>query len=308
MKNFSYNKLKKAAVAPEVRQGLLSFVVGKRFILKAFSSYERGLLIVIASPSKLPHYNPMQNQTNFYILLGTQNSGRREILFNLLEGETEKTIVLINEKENTHDNDQKLATLKNTQLLKWNFINNELQLPTIPQENETTQPNLFLILSSKEDLIDQIEATKYYLDNRPEFQLAKIISVIDCQLAYKHEDLLPYFKAIIYFSDYILLNRRENVPDKWTTDFIKFFKKESYPCYFELIKKNKVHNPALILNPEARRISHAFDNLDPIDLLEFDEDHLPEEPFDLKKPLDPYFQKDPEGRRIIQLPHPFKPL
>lgn len=245
----------------------------------------------------------MHESTKLYLILGTSQSGRKEILCDLIESssssENTNNIVLIPSNESKSPTSSKLQTIPNTIVLDWNFSDNLLMLP-----NFNTSPNdkVFLILSSKNDLIDQIENIKHWLDNNPHFSLAKILSVIDCQIAYKNETLLPWFEALVYFSDYVFLTHRENIPEKWISDFLKSFDKKSYPCLFEKIKNNKVANPDKVLFPEARRISHLFDNIDAIDTLDLDEENLPEEPFELIKKLDPYLERDSDGNRIIQLP------
>lgn len=245
----------------------------------------------------------MQELTNVYLILGTNHSGRKEILFDLIEGsspsEEHSNFILIPFDEPESPTNNKLQTLPNTTVLKWNFSNNQLNFPNL---STSSADKIFIILSSKNNFIDQLEKTKYWLDNNPQFSLARILSVINCQIAYDHEDLLPWFEAIVHFSDYIFLTHRENIPEKWISEFIKSFEKKSYPCLFEKIKNNKVSNPDQVLEPEARRISHLFDNLDAIDTLFLDEDNLPDEPFELIKEIDPYLKRDNNGQRIIQLP------
>lgn len=258
---------------------------------------------LIALKVNLHHHSLMEDTINLYIILGTAQSGRREILYDLIEGSSDleevSKFVLICSNEPETPASEKLRNLPKTQVLEWDFSENRLNLPKL---EALPGDSVFLILSSKADLIDQIEAVKYWLDGQSEFTLARILSVISCKVAYENEVLLPWFKAAVYFSDYILLTHREDVPDKWISDFVKSFAKENYPCIFERVKKNKVNNPDQVLEAEARRISHIFDNLEAVDTMEFDEDNLPEEPFELIKKIDPYLERDQEGNRIIKLP------
>jgi hypothetical protein len=48
-------------------------------------------------------------------------------------------------------------------------------------------------------------------------------------------------------------------------------------------------------------MSHVLDDLDAVDEMEFDEDNLPEEPFDLVRKVDRYFERDMHGRRVLGL-------
>lgn len=246
----------------------------------------------------------MEESTKVYLILGTPRSGRREIVFDLIEGSSDfqkiNSIVLLDSQEPYNPTTEKLQTLLNTKLIQWDFSNNHLN--NIPIFEVSPQDRIFFILSGEEDLIDQIEAFKRWLDRHPQFFLARSLSVIDCSLAKENEELLPWFEALVYFSDYVLLNRRETVSEKWVNEFIKSFEKQLYPCIFERVKKNQVENPDKVLEAEARRISHLFDNLDAIETLEIDENNLPEEPFELKIKIDRYLERDEEGQRIIQLP------
>lgn len=245
----------------------------------------------------------MRESSKVYLILGTPKSGRREILGDLIEGSSEvdttNNIILVSSDESEGPCTEKLKKLPNTQVLEWDFPNNRLNIPDFTASGNE---NIFLLLSTKTDLIDQIEAFKYWLDDHLAFSLARILSVIDCQVLYKNESLLPWFEAVVYFSDYVFLTHRENIPEKWISDFLKSFEKKSYPCLFEKLKNYKVANPDQVLEPEARRLSHIFDNIDAVDTMDFDEENLPEEPFQLIKKEDPYLERDDEGNRLIKLP------
>jgi hypothetical protein len=64
-----------------------------------------------------------------------------------------------------------------------------------------------------------------------------------------------------------------------------------------------VDNALLVLCPEARRLTLAFDNIDPVYNLDLDEENLPEEPFTLENKLDPYFERLPSGHRCKPVPN-----
>jgi hypothetical protein len=61
-------------------------------------------------------------------------------------------------------------------------------------------------------------------------------------------------------------------------------------------------NPAEVIEGEPLRMSHIFDEIDAVDEMEFDEDNLPDEPFDLVRQPDKYFARDDYGRRLISVP------
>jgi len=70
----------------------------------------------------------------------------------------------------------------------------------------------------------------------------------------------------------------------------------------QLPKTGGLPNPAELIEGEPRRMSLVLDDLDAVDEMEFDEDNLPEEPFDLVRKTDPYFERDMHGRRVLGLP------
>ena len=245
----------------------------------------------------------MKESAKLYLVLGTPQSGRKEIIYDLIEGSSDFSNtnywVLIHSTESTDSFTQKLQALSNSQVIIWDNLNRHFNIPDF---DAAPTDKIFLILSGHNDLIDQVEDFKNWLDKHPQFVLARVLSVIDCQLAQDNEELLPWFDAVVYFSDYVFLTRREIVSEKWVRDFIQSFEKQIYPCVFEKVKKYHVENPDTVLNPEARRISHLFDNLDAIETLEIDETNLPEEPFELKIKADPYLERGEDGKRIIKLP------
>ena len=57
----------------------------------------------------------------------------------------------------------------------------------------------------------------------------------------------------------MLLTRRDGVPNKWVSDFTARYRKQHFPCLIELVKRGELANPALILEPQARRVSQLFD-------------------------------------------------
>ena len=56
------------------------------------------------------------------------------------------------------------------------------------------------------------------------------------------------------------------------------------------------------IDGEPLRLTHIFDDIDAVDEMEFDEDNLPDEPFDLVRQVDKYFARDELGRRNILVP------
>ena len=234
-----------------------------------------------------------------YIILGSPKSGRREIVFDLVDGglETnESKAVYIASTEDASPFDEQIAALANTLVLDWEFDHSIKGQPPPPNSKI-----LFFITDGKSNPIDQIEAIREW-QNIFDLNIARILTVVNCQLAEQHEELKAWFEACIHFTDYVLLNRRENVSNKWIREFQQYYEKKCYPCLFTYVKKGKVSNPPEILDPNPRRLSHLFDEIDAIDSLELDENDLPDEVFDLTTPTDPYLEKYDSGQRKMQIP------
>ena len=151
---------------------------------------------------------------------------------------------------------------------------------------------------------DAVEAFANWLKVR-RTQPSRIITVVHSRLQAEYpEPLTLWHRACIHFSDAVLLARREGLAPSALKAFLTFFEKERYPCPIELVKKGRVANPALILEPQPRRMSLMFDrDLEAVDLLEFDEDNLPDQPIDLVKPADKYLATDDSGQRLIRIPN-----
>jgi hypothetical protein len=166
---------------------------------------------------------------------------------------------------------------------------------------ETAPETVFIVTDGRNNPVDQMEILAALI-RRLGWQVARVFTVVHCALLESNPTLAEWFKACIHFSDVALLNRRENVPNAWMKKFTDEYKEACNPCTFEIVKKGRVENPARILLPEPRRLSMIFDDTDPLDDMEFDEDNLPDEPFDLTAKPDPYFERNLSGARLIQLP------
>ena len=233
-----------------------------------------------------------------YLIIGTPGSGRREVLFNLIsEGmeETESCDVFIAATEPDSPYDEQLAALTNVDLIGWDSTDAN-QAPS-PGENST----VFFLLDTSRDFRDQLEGFKGWLEAY-RLELSRVMVVVDCQLAEAQPALAPWFEAAIHFADAVLLNRRENVSNKWIRNFQLDFEKRHFPCLFAMVKKGKLDQPLTLLDTEPRRISHLFDEADIIEDMNWDEEELPDEPVDLAPQSDPYLVRLPSGQYEISLP------
>ena len=131
---------------------------------------------------------------------------------------------------------------------------------------------------------------------------------MNCRLAERHPPLLVWYDACVHFSDVVLLNQREGVANKWISDFQGRFKNQFYPCLIEMVKAGRVGNPALILEPQALRMSHAFDETGMGrrrgGRRELDEEPETddEEEVEMVPEEDPYLARRQGGRREKEIP------
>jgi hypothetical protein len=238
-----------------------------------------------------------------YLILGAAGSGRREVLADLAEGglgEADRGAVLFAEGEVTGDFDARLPNLG-----LWTWENGAID-GTLPAE----ATHVFFVTHGRHNPVDQIEAFKGWVAAQGG-RLARVLCVVNCQLAERNPPLLAWYEACIHFADVVLLTRREGVANKWLSDFLGHFQGRFYPCLFEMVKGGRVKNPALVLEPQARRMAHFLDDEqewiltdaagDEIDEDE-DGDKEGEEEITAAPEEDVYLSKDPAGRRLKRLP------
>jgi hypothetical protein len=236
--------------------------------------------------------------TAVYLVLGLPGSGRHEIVTNLIaDGLEEPQAVSV-----YHAADEAAPPTPglNVTFVPYTFANGEF---TIGTDNEpATEPqNVFFLTDGRKLVIDQLEVFQTWLNLRG-WELARIILVVDCALAMRYEDVVLWHEACLHFADCALLNNRNAETHQWATQFQKKFHELRYPCQFFLVKKGQVDLPLVVLYPEARRLTMAFDQFDAIDDLDLDEEDLPDEPFTLERKPDPYFVRMPNGHREKYVP------
>lgn len=233
--------------------------------------------------------------SEIYYITGSPKTGRRAVLFDLIDGgfeASEAIVVALSKSEQADAFDSKLAALENVTMIRYE----DLQSLEYPQAEV-----IFIItegLANPADAIEDFQKWLLYSGHN----LARIIFVCDCALAERESHLSAYFDCCIHFADVVLLNHRENVSQKWLREFEKRYRDQHYPCLFENVKKGRVKNPGLVLDPVARRASLIFDDIDAIDQLEIDEDNLPDEPIDLVAPEDPWLKRLQSGQRAKPVP------
>ncbi len=245
-----------------------------------------------------------------YLILGAAGSGRREVLADLVDGglgEGDKSVVLLATSETPVEHDAKLGELK-----RWTWENKEISAPDGALADGVT--HAFFVTEGRNNPVDQIEAFKSWVESNGG-ELGRVICVVNCQLAEQHRELVAWYEACIYFSDIVLLTRRDGVANKWLSDFQNRFKDKFFPCLFEFVKAGRVKNPALVLDPQPRRMSHFFDEVewlvegvdaeDDVEMGEGDGDEpgeVDEEEVEVTQAVDPYMERLAGGHRIKVIP------
>ncbi|MBN1403614.1 MAG: hypothetical protein JW942_04005 [Opitutales bacterium] len=248
-----------------------------------------------------------------YVILGSAGSGRREVVADLVETSLAGSHVLLAATEAAAPTDARLEA--KAQVLRWSFDGEALCISELPAECET----LIMLLDGTADPVVQLELLVEWLASHKDVELARIITVLNSRLLYETPNLKLWFDACIHFSDVVLFNKREDVPNKWFSDFTARFAKACYPCMFEYVKNGHVRNPAQVVFPEALRMSLAFEPVDEkaapdnADFLaeSFDLGDDADEELDdienagdeIEEPaVEPYFERDLSGRYKIRLP------
>ena len=231
-----------------------------------------------------------------YLLLGVAGSGRREILANLIAdglAAEDRTAVLLAEGEAGCESDARLGAFS-----RWRWTPDhriEVALPA-------GATHVFLVTDGRRNPVDQIEAVQAWLPVSGG-ELARIVCVIHCGLAARHHELLVWYDACVHFSDVVLLNRREGIDNKWLSDFQARYASQFLPCLFEFVKHGEVKNPAVVLEPQTRRISHVFDEELNWEITGTpEEDAEGDEEVEAHLEVDPYLDRLPSGRRAKEIP------
>lgn len=239
-----------------------------------------------------------------YIVLGAARAGRREVVADLIEGgvkDEDQSVVFLPESMEASEQEARLG-----EIVRWTAPDSETVAAIWP-EGATVG---FFVIDGRRNPIDQIEALKPWITTA-NVEVGRVICVYHCQLAAKHKPLLVWHDACVYFSDIVLLNRREGLENKWLSELKERFAKQFLPCLIEIVKKGRVRNPALVLDPLPRRMSHWFDeeeenwaaqveNLEDTVMMEDGEESIEEE-LDVDDE-DIYMARHPSGRRKRVIP------
>jgi hypothetical protein len=240
--------------------------------------------------------------TSAYIILGADGSDRINTLASLIAEGTDAgdaVRVYLNADQTDADAERLKAAVRALdaeppQVCRWRVTGEELSI----DEPESAPATVFLVTDGRGSPVDQMEILAGLLP-RLGWEVARVLAFINCALLDAHTVLTDWFKCCAHFADVALFTRREGLPNANAAvkKFTDAHRAEHNPCLLELVKKSRVENAAAVLLPQARRFSHIFDDIDPLDEMEFDVENLPDEPFEIKPTVDPYFARDEVGRR-----------
>ncbi len=233
------------------------------------------------------------NNAFAYVLMGSAGSGRGEVLIDLLSAlsPTDRVVVCVSEEESDKAGVAFGTNPDSFILASWRGEGGEISAE-VPEG--TT--HFFFVADGRRNPVDQMEAF-YHWSQEHDLELARIITVVHCGLAHDNPDLKKWYDACIHFSDYVLLNRREGISEKWIKAFQDRYRKAFYPCIFEIVKKGRVKNPTLVLDPLPRRMSQLFD-----DNVDLEIDLGEEDVADQEEKIDPYLDRLPSGKRARDIP------
>ena len=230
-----------------------------------------------------------------YLIYGIPNSGRRDVLFDLIDGGLEgkeQVLYFRPEGEVASPFDEQIEALDTVSIVDW-----KLSDATVIHGQIDAAPEKIIFLAPGNcDPADAAEAIKTWTDLNS-CQIARIITVVHCAFLSENSTAKAWFDACVHFSDVVLLNRREGVNNKWVKDFEVGYRKQFSPARFLFVKKGRVANPLEVLEPEARRLSLYFDELIPIEDDEFEDDEQPQD----TKP-DKYIERRESGQRAYPVP------
>ncbi|WP_269522762.1 GTP-binding protein [Coraliomargarita parva] len=230
-----------------------------------------------------------------YLIYGIPGSGRREVLFDLIEGGVapgSQVLYFKPEGEAAAAHDEQIEALDNVSVVPWQLKDGKVAHGKITAAPET----ILFIAPGDSDPADVAEALQNWSSHN-QCELGRILTVVHSSFLMAEPKAQAWFDACIHFSDVVLLNRREEVDNKWVQSFEERYRKLCYPCRFILVKRGRVPNPPEVLNPEARRLSLFFDTLIPIEEDGLEGDELPED----QKP-DKYIERLESGQRAYPVP------
>jgi hypothetical protein len=232
---------------------------------------------------------------DLYLILGSAGAKRRLMLADLVSGglmPTDRAAVLLSDAE-APDAEGDVALAKSGAIMaRWSWAKPEIEF-----ELPEGATHLFLVADGRSNPVDQVEALHELLLMRTDLRLARVLFVADAALLAAKPEAQPWYDACAHYADVVLLTRPEGIDQKWINGFEKRYRGQYYPFLFEVVRRDQLKNPAVLLVPEARRVAQVFDE----DIALADET---DEEIEAAKPEnDKYFARTRGGSRVEHIPN-----
>lgn len=230
-----------------------------------------------------------------YLILGSAGSKRRLVLADLVgEGlmPNDRAAVLLSDGERADEAGDAALAKTGVPVERWTWTKPEMSFE-VP-EGVT---HLFLVADGRVNPVDQIEALREVLQMRTDVRLARVLFVADAQLLHAKPELEPWYDACAHYADVVLLTRVEGLDQKWVNGFERRYRDQYYPFLYEIVRRDALKNPAVLLVPEARRVAKVFDE----DIALADE--TDEEIEAAMAENDKYFARTRGGTRVEHIPN-----
>jgi len=211
------------------------------------------------------------------------------------------TEIWVSKEEVEKWNESSFASRPTRQLKTYDWQGGKLNLSSAEGER------IFIVADGLADPADVVESFYEWLQGS-EYELARVICVVDCLRAQNNGKLMAWYDCCIHFSDVVLLANRDGVSNKWIDTFKERYTKRYYPCLFEFVKKGRVANPSLILAYEVRRMTKLFDDADEFVFDDDDDDEEEDQPFEGEEAnagdpsKDPFLARRGSGKRQNPVP------
>ncbi len=225
---------------------------------------------------------------NTYIFIGSPENSRASVAAECVKNslpESAKVLVLAHK---TDTFDESLFAGTNAEVFRYETHED---VRGFLLENQNADCAL-IIANPLCNLADELEFYKDLNDIKT-VRVVRIFGFVNCKLYTENPKLCEnYFDAVSHFSDCVLLDKTFEAKNTEVEKLKKRYKKMCLPHeVFTLNKNGLCKMPDVLLIDEARRLTFAFDDYDPIDEIELDEDTLPDEPFDIQCKQDEYFKR-----------------
>lgn len=245
-----------------------------------------------------------------YVLLSTPNCGAETLVKDAVESVYlyNGDVITLCTSPKFIEEQQFTSLSEKLSVVPYSFTGQELSFPV-------GEEDILLVWDYRDDVIDLMEALVQFLADH-EMELGGIATLVDCQLTKDSKEFKKWIDACIHFTDTVILGNRAEVSNQWLKEFEEHYTKKCYPCFFVLQKKDKLPNPSILFDVQARRMSLVFDDLEPVNTTDwksqvpegaliFDEgeegeigvDESDDDDGDDELEEDPYFVRHVNGKR-----------